>query len=108
MEERKVNYGELKHNKLIGKGSEARVYLKDNMAIKAFNQNGMKKEEMNNKINKIKELSKMNMDNFLLPKELVYTFKNKFIGYSMYYVNALMDMDDLMKLFLLEFSSYRR
>ena len=44
MEERKVNYGELKHNKLIGKGSEARVYLKDNMAIKAFNQNGMKKD----------------------------------------------------------------
>lgn len=97
MEERKVNYGELKHNKLIGKGSEARVYLKDNMAIKAFNQNGMKKEEMNNKINKIKELSKMNMDNFLLPKELVYTFKNKFVGYSMDYVNALMDMHDLMK-----------
>ena len=51
MEERKVNYGELKHNKLIGKGSEARVYLKDNMAIKTFNQNGMKKGEMNNKIN---------------------------------------------------------
>ena len=97
MEERKVNYGELKHNKLIGKGSEARVYLKDNMAIKAFNQNGMKKEEMDNKINKIKELSKMDMDNFLLPKELVYTFKNKFIGYSMDYVEALMDMDDLMQ-----------
>ena len=96
MEERKVNYGELKHNKLIGKGSEARVYLKDNMAIKTFNQNGMKKEEMNNKINKIKELSKMNMNNFLLPKELVYTFKNKFIGYSMDYVETLMDMDDLM------------
>ena len=56
MEERKVNYGELKHSKLIGQGSEARVYLKDNMAIKAFNQNGMKKEEMNNKIYKIKEL----------------------------------------------------
>ena len=28
--------------------------------------------------------------NFLLPKELVYTPKNKFIGYSMDYVNALM------------------
>lgn len=97
MQERKVNYGELKRNKLIGEGSEAKVYLKDNMAIKAFNQNGMKKADIDNKINKIKELSKMDMENFLLPKELVYSFKDKFIGYSMDYVDVLIDMDDLMK-----------
>lgn len=92
-----MEFGKIKKLKLIGEGSEAKVYQDGDNALKIYNGYKMKSADFQNKMNKILLLSELNLENFLLPKDLIFTKKLKFVGYSMDKINSKYDMKDLME-----------
>ncbi|MEG1146569.1 MAG: hypothetical protein RSE21_03970 [Bacilli bacterium] len=68
----------------ITDGSEGTIYEYNNKVIKIFFRDN---DNFSNKHKKIEILSKMELDNFIFPKKLVYNKNEEFIGYMMEKVN---------------------
>ena len=73
----------LRNENLIGQGAESLVYRFDSDKVFKYLINPTE-----NKINKIKALSKLNIPNFIFPEELVYNEKGQPIGYIMHQVSV--------------------
>ena len=85
---------EIKRLKMLGEGSEGRVYLYNDSALKYYHTARLKRENYENKLAKITELNKMNLDNYILPKGLVYNKDDQFRGFTMNYQPSDIDMYD--------------
>ncbi len=80
-----ISDNELSYSNLIGMGSEGRVFKYDREALKLFYQ------PTENKLNKLKVLSQLNIKDFVLPKKLVFDQYNNFSGFTMPLINLSSD-----------------
>jgi hypothetical protein len=60
---------EIKRLKMLGEGSAGRVYLYNDSALKYYHTAHLKRENYENKLAKLIELNKMNLDNYVLKEE---------------------------------------
>ena len=80
-----ISDNELSYSNLIGMGSEGRVFKYDNQALKLFYQ------PTENKLNKLKFLSQLDIKDFVMPKKLVFDQYNNFSGFTMPLINLSSD-----------------
>ena len=80
-----ISDNEISYSNLIGVGSEGRVFKYDNQALKLFYQ------PTENKLNKLKVLSQLNIKNFVMPNQLVFDQYNNFSGFTMPLINLSSD-----------------
>lgn len=80
-----ISDNEISYSNLIGVGSEGRVFKYDNQALKLFYK------PTENKLNKLKILSELNIKNFVMPNQLVFDQYNNFSGFTMPLINLSSD-----------------
>ena len=80
-----ISDNELSYSNLIGVGSEGRVFKYDREALKLFYQ------PTENKLNKLKVLSQLDIKDFVMPKKLVFDQYNNFSGFTMPLINLSND-----------------
>ena len=80
-----ISDNELSYSNLIGTGSEGRVFKYDKEALKLFYQ------PTENKLNKLKVLSQLDIKDFVMPKKLVFDQHNNFSGFTMPLINLSSD-----------------
>ena len=81
----------------IGMGSESFVYNFNDKALKIFNFGCMDETLYENKLNKVNAISKMDLKNFILPTDYVYTPDDFFIGYAMEKIDTKLDLYSYIK-----------
>ena len=80
-----ISDNEISYSNLIGVGSEGRVFKYYNQALKLFYK------PTENKLNKLKVLSELNIKNFVMPNQLVFDQYNNFSGFTMPLINLSSD-----------------
>lgn len=85
---------EIKKLKMLGEGSEGTVYMYNDDALKYYNNAHLRRENFENKIAKLDLLNQLDLNNYILPKELVYNHNDMFKGFTMEYQPSDIDMLD--------------
>ncbi len=88
---------EIRKLEIIGMGGEAFVYNYNDKALKVFNFDCMDPLLYENKFNKLEAISKMKLDNFILPTDYIYTPDDFFLGYAMEKLNSKIDLYSYIK-----------
>lgn len=88
---------EIRKLEQIGIGGEALVYNYNNKALKIFNFGCMDPILYKNKFDKLEAISKLKLDNFMLPTDYIYTPDDFFLGYAMEKINTTVDLYSYIK-----------